>query len=97
MIPVTVCDGDAPFVTVPTRRTRDCFSFFPFYRWPTTKSVVDGRRPMLIVLGGEGKGPLGAYKDLVIDTTPPYVLDIASSKRNGKYIEVIKNRLNLFT
>lgn len=33
----------------------------------------------------EEQGSLGMHKDIVIDTLPPYVLDVASSKRNGKF------------
>lgn len=41
---------------------------------------------MVIILDTvvEGQGSLGMQKDLVIDTLPPYVLGVASSKRNGK-------------
>lgn len=33
-----------------------------------------------------GQGPLGINNDLVVDTLPPYVLDVASSKPNGKFL-----------
>lgn len=31
-----------------------------------------------------GTASLSFFKDIVIDTTPPYVLNVASSKRNGE-------------
>lgn len=50
----------------------------------------------MLSLDAEEKGPLGTNKDLVIDTLPPYVQNVASSKRNGKYAETAQKRLNLF-
>ncbi|CAN0537599.1 unnamed protein product, partial [Ectocarpus sp. 12 AP-2014] len=49
-------------------------------------SVDEARTPMVLVLDTEtsGQGSLGMNKDLTINTLPPYVLDVASSKRNGK-------------
>lgn len=40
---------------------------------------------MILLLATEGsQGSLGLYKNIVIDTLPPYVLDVASGKRNGE-------------
>lgn len=41
---------------------------------------------MVIVLNtvAEGQGLLGMHKNLVIDTLPPYVLGVASSKSSGE-------------
>ncbi|CAM9210897.1 unnamed protein product [Ectocarpus sp. 13 AM-2016] len=51
------------------------------------RSVDDARTPMVLVLDTEtsGQGSLGMNKDLAINTLPPYVLDVASSKRNEEY------------
>lgn len=61
---------------------------FPFFGLPTAQSVDEVRTPMVLVLDTEtsGQGSLGMNKDLTINTLPPYVLDVASSKRNGKYL-----------
>ncbi|CAM9804617.1 unnamed protein product, partial [Scytosiphon promiscuus] len=49
--------------------------------------VDDARRPMVIVLDmtADGQGSLGAQKELVIDTLPPQVLGVSSSKPNEEY------------
>ena len=36
--------------------------------------------------GGSGKGWLAQNNDLEVDTVPPYVLNVESSKRNGEEI-----------
>lgn len=51
---------------------------------------------MILVLdtSADGQGSLGAQKDLVIDTSPPYVLGVASSKPNGNVHDAFTMLLN---
>lgn len=51
---------------------------------------------MVIVLDttADGQGLLGAQKDLVIDTLPPGVLGVSSSKPNGKGDDVLPTELS---
>lgn len=60
-------------------------------RW-AVQSVADDLRPMILILDTvvEGQGPLGMHKDVVIDTLPPYVLGVVSSKSNGKFCLVLR-------
>ena len=51
-----------------------------------TKTLDEGKTPMVLLQVNDesGQGWLALNNDLVVDTVPPYVLNVESSKRNGK-------------
>lgn len=49
---------------------------------------------MVLLLNVDGdEGSLAFYKDIDVDTSPAHVLNVASSKRNGKFPNASKHRL----